>query len=76
MTTPMTTERIPVHRRFACGRRIANGRTPRIDTQITALRPTRSPIGPPKKVPAATAARNTNSISCDSPTETANVSMR
>ncbi|KAI1696743.1 hypothetical protein Ddc_20162 [Ditylenchus destructor] len=36
------------------------GATPRKDTQITALRPIRSPTGPPAKVPAATAARKMN----------------
>ncbi len=42
------------------GRTSVNGATPRIEIQITRLRPMRSPIGPPSIVPAAVANRNTN----------------
>ena len=49
-----------VQKRLACGNSSVNGRTPRIEPQITYLRPKRSPIGPPRMVPAATAPRNTN----------------
>ena len=52
-----------VQNRFAYGRSSVNGSTPRIETQITYLRPMRSPTGPPMNVPAATAPRKTNRCS-------------
>src|SRR5450830_45286 len=57
---PMMTVNTPVQNRLAYGSISVNGATPRIDTQITSLRPTRSPIGPPTTVPMATANKNTN----------------
>jgi len=36
------------------------GAMPRMDNQMTCLRPIRSPIGPPTKVPSAPAPRNKN----------------
>ena len=60
MTKPMAMARPAVQNRFANGKASAKGATPRNDTQITALRPMRSPTGPPAKVPAATAARKMN----------------
>src|SRR5215510_6941181 len=61
---PMTTVRISVHIRFAYGRSSVNGSTPRIETQITYLRPIRSPTGPPMNVPAAAAPSSPNRCSC------------
>ena len=52
------------------GRASVNGSTPRIENQMTYLRPNRSPSGPPAKVPTATAARNTKRCSCALRTET------
>ena len=43
----MITVSTPVQNRLAYGSSSVNGATPRIDTQITYLRPIRSPIGPP-----------------------------
>ncbi len=65
---PMTTVSGPVQNRPACGNSRENGSTPRIENQITVLRPNRSPSGPPATVPAATAARKANRCSwavCD-----------
>ena len=45
----MTTVSTPVQNRFAYGRARVNGSTPRIENQITGLRPNRSPTGPPTK---------------------------
>ncbi|CUJ43140.1 Uncharacterised protein [Achromobacter xylosoxidans] len=75
-TTPMTTTSTPVQNRLAYGNSSVNGATPRIDTQITILRPMRSPTGPPTTVPTATAARNRNRYSCASRTDSANLSIR
>ena len=60
---PIGTVSTAVQNRFAYGSISVNGSTPRIETQITALKPIRSPTGPPARVPAATAPRNTNSQS-------------
>ena len=76
MTTPMTKVSTTVHTRLAWGRARVKGRTPRIDTQITGLRPMRSPTGPPAKVPRATAPRKTKSSTCEVCTETPNFSIR
>src|SRR5712671_2354673 len=57
---PITTLKIPVQNKFAYGSINVNGNTPRIEYQITTLRPMRSPTGPPKNVPAATAPKNAN----------------
>lgn len=57
---PIGTTKTPVQNKFAWGNNSANGATPKIDAQITYLRPILSPIGPPNKVPAATANKNTN----------------
>src|SRR4051812_10995049 len=73
---PIGTVSTVVQNRSAYGRATVNGRTPRIDPQMTALNPTRSPTGPPRNVPAATAPRNTNSRTCASATPTPNVSIR
>jgi hypothetical protein len=51
---------MPVQNRLACGSANVNGKTPRIDPQMTYLGPIRSPIGPPRMVPAATAPRKMN----------------
>ncbi len=51
---PIGTIKTPVQNKLAWGSSNANGAAPRIDTQITYLRPILSPIGPPSKVPAAT----------------------
>ncbi len=63
-TSPITTVSTAVQNRLACGSSSVNGATPRIDTQITTLRPKRSPIGPPAMVPAATENRKRNRNSC------------
>ncbi|MNP77455.1 hypothetical protein D3C76_1748870 [compost metagenome] len=65
-----------VQNRSAYGSAKVNGVTPRIENQITALRPMRSPIGPPKNVPAATAPRNRNRCNCELATDTSNFSIR
>src|SRR5579864_2047577 len=54
---PITTLRMLVQNRLAYGSSSVNGSTPRMEYQITTLRPMRSPTGPPKNVPAATAPR-------------------
>ncbi|MNJ27289.1 hypothetical protein D3C77_217910 [compost metagenome] len=65
-----------VQNRSAYGSNRVNGATPRIENQITALRPMRSPIGPPKNVPAATAPRNRNRCNCELATDRSNFSIR
>ncbi|CAM5504404.1 hypothetical protein RLIN73S_06208 [Rhodanobacter lindaniclasticus] len=60
-TTPITTLRPTVHASPTCGSNRVNGAMPRMENQITCLRPMRSPSGPPIRVPAATAIRNTAS---------------
>ena len=57
-TSPMMKIRISVQNRLAYGKTRVKGATPRMDAQITRLRPIRSPTGPPTMVPAATANRN------------------
>src|ERR1700686_4119302 len=57
---PITTLKIPVQNKFAYGSSSVNGKTPNIEYQITTFRPMRSPTGPPKNVPAATAPKNAN----------------
>ena len=54
---PITTVSTLVQNKSTCGNSSVNGNTPRIETQITYLRPTRSPTGPPTSVPNATAPR-------------------
>ena len=76
MTKPMIADSATVQPRPACGSARVNGSAPRIETQITALRPIRSPTGPPMKVPAATAPRKTKSRSCEVCTETPKRSIR
>ncbi len=56
----MITVRIGVQNRLAWGSIRVKGSTPRIEHQITTLRPRRSPTGPPIRVPAATAPRKMN----------------
>ena len=75
-TAPMITTSTAVQNRLACGSISVNGATPRIDTQITILRPMRSPTGPPTTVPTATAARNRNRYSCASRVDRPNLSIR
>ena len=52
------------------------GAVPRIDAQITYLRPNRSPAGPPSIVPKAVAAKKTNNRICDWPIVTPNLWIR
>ena len=61
---PISIVKAPVQNRLAYGSISANGATPRMENRITRRRPTRSPIGPPSTVPAATAARNRNRWNC------------
>ena len=51
---------VVVQNRSACGNSSANGATPRIEAQMTGLRPMRSPIGPPTSVPMAEANKKMN----------------
>ncbi|MNW07733.1 hypothetical protein D3C71_2043980 [compost metagenome] len=60
----MTMVSVVVQNRLAWGSSSANGAAPRMDTQITGLRPMRSPIGPPSTVPMAEANRKKNRCSC------------
>ena len=60
MIMPIGTVRIAVQNRLAWGSAKVKGNTPRIENQITNLRPKRSPTGPPIKAPAATAPENKN----------------
>lgn len=62
--SPMRKLKIPVHNKPTYGSAIVKGATPRMENQITRLRPMRSPIGPPTKVPTAAEARKTNRQSC------------
>ena len=64
MTKPMITVNTVVQARSRCGSASVNGATPRIEPQITRLRPMRSPIGPPSSEPAATANRKTKRCIC------------
>ena len=73
---PITMLSTSVQNRLACGKSSVNGSTPRIETQITYLRPIRSPIGPPATVPTAKAPRNTKRWICALCTDTPNVSIR
>ena len=70
---PITTLSTPVHSRFAYGSASVNGSTPRMDAQMTYLRPILSPTGPPMMVPAATAPRNAKRKSCARCTESPNL---
>ena len=49
-----------VHAKVACGISKLKGAAPKIEAQITYLRPTRSPIGPPSNVQIAVATRKIN----------------
>ena len=59
-----------------CGIARLNGAVPAIDSRITYLRPILSPTGPPTRVPAAVAARNTKRKTWESCTLTPNFSIR
>src|SRR6185437_13156606 len=74
--TPMTTLSTAVQKRFAYGSTSVNGSTPRMEHQITYLRPTLSPTGPPMMVPAATAPSRMKRWICDDCTDTPNLWMR
>ncbi len=52
------------------------GAVPRIEIQITGLRPQRSPTGPPTSVPTAVAKRKTKRKSCEARIVTPKRSMR
>ena len=52
------------------------GATPRIENQMTRLRPIRSPSGPPMRVPSALASRKRNRYTCAAWMETWNFSIR
>ena len=52
------------------------GAVPRMENQITYLRPNLSPSMPPATVPMAKAARKTNRNSCDALTDTPNLSIK
>ena len=61
----MNTLKTVVHKRFAWGSNKVKGATPSIENQMTYLRPKRSPIGPPSKVPAAVANKKMNKCTCE-----------
>lgn len=63
---PMAALSITIAVNPTCGKINVDGSTPRMDTQKTSLRPSRSPIGPPAMVPFATAPKNTNWHICAS----------
>ncbi len=75
-TRPMTIVSAVVQNRSACGSSSANGATPRIENQITGLRPMRSPSGPPTSVPSADANKKTNRCTCALCTDRPNLSIR
>ncbi len=62
-TSPMMTVRAVVQASPAYGRAREKGSTPRMEAQMTRLRPMRSPMGPPSTVPAAAAPRYRNRCS-------------
>ena len=62
--SPIVIVSTTVQNRFAYGSARVNGSTPRIENQITYLRPIQSPIGPPASVPVANAPRYTNRSTC------------
>ena len=67
--SPMSTLKAAVNARPTCGSSSVNGATPRIENQMTRLRPTRSPTGPPMSPPSATESRNRNKYICADCTE-------
>ena len=69
----MTIVSASVQNRSTCGSSSVNGATPRIETQITGLRPMRSPTGPPTSVPTADANRKRNRCICALCTERPNL---
>jgi len=74
--TPMKTLRTPVQKRLAQGMSSVKGSAPRMETQMTYLRPMRSPMGPPMSVPAAMAPKRTKRWSWALATEMWNRLMR
>lgn len=67
---PIASVSARVHCKSTCGSSSANGTVPTIENQMTRLRPKRSPSGPPRIVPTATAARNEKRRICAFGTET------
>ena len=57
------------------GRSSAKGAAPKIDPKITARRPNRSVIGPPKSVPTAPAAKKAKRTYCAPAIVTPNFSI-
>ena len=76
ITVPITTVSTGVQKRLACGRSSVNGKTPRIEPQITYLRPNRSPRYPPTMVPAATENRKRKRCNCALCTDKWNLPIR
>ncbi len=74
--SPIRMVNVVVQNRPTCGSASANGATPRIEPQITGLRPMRSPTGPPIRVPAAEAARKMNRCICADCTVRPNLPIR
>ena len=62
---PMKTVRMQVKKRLAWGSKSVNGAAPKIENHITYFLPKRSPKGPPRIVPAATANKKMNRYICD-----------
>ena len=60
MIMAISTARMPVQNKLACGRSSAKGKAPRIENHMTGMRPTRSPTAPPARVPTTMPARNAN----------------
>ena len=65
-----------VHIKLVYGSIRVNGAAPRMDPQITYLRPYLSPNNPPPKVPIADAARKANRQSCELCTEMPNLFIK
>ena len=62
---PIKMVRTEVKKRLAYGNKSVNGAAPKIENQITYFLPKRSPKGPPRIVPAATANKKMNRCICD-----------
>ena len=65
ITSPIMTASRMVSMKFTYGNANANGAAPRIDPQMTYLRPYLSPTLPPNTVPMATAPMKANKHNCD-----------
>ena len=60
MIKPINMLSTQVKNNETCGSNKVNGAAPNMENQITYFLPKRSPSGPPRMVPTATAAKNAN----------------